>query len=68
MIRLAANVSMMFPDKPPLDRLDAAAAAGFAAVEWQFPYGVDPAELAQRLQMSSEAGGDQWAARQHRSR
>jgi hydroxypyruvate isomerase len=49
MIKLAANVSMMFSDKPLLDRLDAAAAAGFDAVEWQFPYGVDPAELAQRL-------------------
>ena len=50
MIRLAANISTMFPQLPFLDRIDAAAAAGFRAVECQFPYAVAPDEIALRLQ------------------
>jgi len=49
MIRLAANISTMFPQLPFLDRIDAAAAAGFRAVECQFPYAVAPQDIAQRL-------------------
>jgi hydroxypyruvate isomerase len=36
--KLAANLTLMFPDLPFLDRLDAAAAAGFKGVEWMFSY------------------------------
>jgi hydroxypyruvate isomerase len=49
MIRLAANISTMFQELPFLERLDAAAAAGFTAVECQFPYSVPPDEIGRRL-------------------
>jgi len=38
MPRLAANLGMLFTERPPLERFGAAAAAGFTAVEMQFPY------------------------------
>src|SRR5689334_1821328 len=38
MPRLAANLSMLFTERPFLDRFAAAAAAGFRYVEYQFPY------------------------------
>jgi hydroxypyruvate isomerase len=38
MPRLAANLSMLFPERPFLERFAAAAAAGFRHVEYQFPY------------------------------
>src|SRR5579875_1459310 len=38
MPRFAANLSMMFTEWPFLDRFAAAADAGFAAVEYLFPY------------------------------
>jgi hydroxypyruvate isomerase len=38
MPKLAANLSMMFNEVPFLDRFAAAAAAGFEAVEFLFPY------------------------------
>ena len=38
MPRFAANLSMMFNEVPFLDRFDAAAKAGFTAVEFLFPY------------------------------
>jgi hydroxypyruvate isomerase len=40
---------MLFTELPFLDRFAAAAAAGFAAVELQFPYAFDPADIAARL-------------------
>jgi hydroxypyruvate isomerase len=49
MIRLAANLSTLFTELKFLDRIEAAAAAGFKAVECQFPYAVEPAEIAARL-------------------
>jgi hydroxypyruvate isomerase len=39
----------MFQELPFLERLDAAAAAGFTAVECQFPYSVPPDEIGRRL-------------------
>ncbi|MGI4732572.1 MAG: 2-oxo-tetronate isomerase [Janthinobacterium lividum] len=49
MTRLAANLTMMFTDLPFLERFDAAAAAGFKAVECIAPY-AEPAEVvAERL-------------------
>jgi hydroxypyruvate isomerase len=49
MPKLAANISMMFPDRPLLDRIDAAAALGFRGVECQSPYAVAAPEMAARL-------------------
>lgn len=49
MVKLAANLSMMFNEVDFLDRFDAAARAGFAGVEYLFPYEFDPAALAERL-------------------
>ena len=43
MLRLSANLGFLWPDRPLLDRIDAAAAAGFRAVELHWPYDV-PAE------------------------
>lgn len=45
----AANLSLLFTDRPFLDRFAAAARAGFCAVECQFPYDWPAAEIAQRL-------------------
>ena len=45
MPRLAANLGMLFADRPLLARFGAAAAAGFRAVELQFPY-AEPASEA----------------------
>ncbi len=50
MPRFAANLSLLFPDLPLLDRVAAAAAAGFSAVECQFPYAEPAAAWAERLQ------------------
>ncbi len=47
MFRYAANLSHLWPELPYLDRFDAAAAAGFEAVEVLFPYDV-PAKDTQR--------------------
>jgi hydroxypyruvate isomerase len=56
MIRLAANFSTLFPELPFAERIGAAAQAGFRAVECQFPYSVEPREIAQRL----AANGLEW--------
>ncbi len=49
MPKFAANLSMMYPELPFLDRFDAAAKDGFKAVEFLFPYAWDKAEIATRL-------------------
>ncbi|MGD0473275.1 MAG: 2-oxo-tetronate isomerase [Candidatus Velthaea sp.] len=49
MPKLAANLSLMFTEEPFLDRFAAAAAAGFAAVEFLFPYDDEPHVVAARL-------------------
>ncbi|MFC0396844.1 hydroxypyruvate isomerase [Paraburkholderia rhizosphaerae] len=49
MPRFAANLTMMFPEVPFLDRFAAAAQAGFKAVEFQFPYAFDVHEIKQRI-------------------
>lgn len=46
----AANLSMMFNEVAFLDRFEAAAEAGFAAVEYLFPYDFAPDEIARRLE------------------
>ncbi|CAB3751900.1 hydroxypyruvate isomerase [Paraburkholderia humisilvae] len=49
MPRFAANLTMMFPEVPFLDRFAAAAKAGFKAVEFQFPYAFDVHEIKRRI-------------------
>ncbi len=49
MPRFAANLSMMYTEHDFLDRFAAAAADGFDAVEYLFPYAYDKQELAERL-------------------
>ena len=50
MPKFAANLSMMFTEHAFLDRFDAAAEAGFAAVEFLFPYYHPPEAIAERLE------------------
>lgn len=50
MPRFAANLSLMFQEWCFLDRFDAAADAGFAAVEYLFPYETSPDAIAARLE------------------
>jgi 2-dehydrotetronate isomerase len=47
MPRFAANLGYLFAERPTLDRFGAAAAAGFKAVELQFPY-EQPADSVRR--------------------
>ena len=49
MPRFAANLSLLYPELPFLDRFEAAARDGFEAVEYLFPYAFAPRELAARL-------------------
>jgi hydroxypyruvate isomerase len=49
MPQFAANLTMLFNEHPFLDRFEAAAKAGFKAVEFLFPYAYPVAELQQRL-------------------
>src|ERR1700753_1057061 len=49
MPRFAANLSMMFTEVPFLDRFEAAAKAGFTAVEFLFPYAYKAEEVGKRL-------------------
>ena len=49
MPQFAANLTMMYPELPFLDRFEAAAKDGFKAVEFLFPYAYTPEELAARL-------------------
>jgi len=49
MPRFAANLSMMYPDLPFLDRFEAAAKDGFKAVEYLFPYAFAQSDIRTRL-------------------
>lgn len=44
-MKLAANITLLWPELPFLDRFDAAAAAGFEAVEVLFPYDIGAKEM-----------------------
>ena len=48
MPRFCANISLLFTEVALPERFDAAARAGFQAVEIQFPYAFEPGMLAQR--------------------
>jgi hydroxypyruvate isomerase len=45
-LRFSANLGFLWPDRPLLDRIDAAARAGFRAIELHWPYDVPAAEVA----------------------
>ncbi|MGP9821494.1 hydroxypyruvate isomerase family protein [Salinarimonas sp. NSM] len=47
--RLTANIALLFPDLPFLERIDAAASCGFPQVECHFPYDHPVETLAARL-------------------
>ena len=49
MPRFCANLTMMFNEHPFLDRFEAAAKAGFGAVEFLFPYDHPAADIQARL-------------------
>lgn len=49
MPRFAANLSLLYPELPFLDRFEAAARDGFEAVEYLFPYAWPAEELVARL-------------------
>ena len=49
MLRFAANLSMLYAEYAFLDRFEAAAADGFDAVEFMFPYEYSRDEIASRL-------------------
>lgn len=46
MRRFSANLGFLWPDRPLLARIDAAANAGFKAIELHYPYDVPAAEVA----------------------
>jgi hydroxypyruvate isomerase len=50
MPRFAANLAYMFTERPMMERFGAAAAAGFKAVELQFPYDLAPSDVRAELQ------------------
>jgi hydroxypyruvate isomerase len=49
MPNFAANLTLLFTERPFLDRFEAAARAGFRAVEFLFPYAWEAHELRRRL-------------------
>jgi hydroxypyruvate isomerase len=49
MARVAANLAYLFTERPFIERFGAAAAAGFRAVELQFPYDHAPSAVAAEL-------------------
>lgn len=53
MPRFAANLTMMFNEVPFLDRFARAAAAGFEAVEFLFPYESPPEAVAEQLRVNN---------------
>ena len=53
MPQFAANLHYLFSELPFLDRFEAAAAAGFRAVEFQVPYDYPAADLSARLRSNS---------------
>src|SRR3954463_7992405 len=50
MPRFAANLAYLFTERPLLERFGAAAAAGFSAVELQFPYDHAPSAVRAELE------------------
>jgi 2-dehydrotetronate isomerase len=55
MPRFAANLGYLFTERPLLERIDAAAAAGFKAIELQFPYDVPASAVKAAIQKNKVA-------------
>ncbi len=55
MPRFSANLGFLFADRPEIERVAAAAAAGFKAVEMHWPYGVPAPEMRSALDRSGVA-------------
>jgi hydroxypyruvate isomerase len=63
--KFAANIAYMFTERPLLERIGAAARAGFSAIELQFPYDVAPAVMKAEIEkhgltvlgLNTERGG-----------
>jgi hydroxypyruvate isomerase len=53
MPRFAANLGYLFTERPLIGRIGAAAAAGFSAIELQFPYDVSPASVKAEIERHS---------------
>lgn len=53
MLRFSANLSLLFTELPFLQRFEAAKRAGFAAVEFQFPYEFPAEDILRALQDNS---------------
>jgi hydroxypyruvate isomerase len=53
MPRFAANLGYLFTERPLLERIDAAAAAGFKAIELQFPYDVPATAVRAAIEKNS---------------
>ena len=51
MPKFSANLGFLWPDRPLLERIDAAARAGFKAIELHWPYAIAAAEV--RLRCAS---------------
>lgn len=49
-LRFSANISMLFCERPFLERIAAASAAGFDAVECHYPYAFDRSDIRARLE------------------
>ena len=58
MPKFAANLTMMFNEVPFAERFEAAAMAGFEAVECLFPYALDTEEFAGLLRRFNSCAGD----------
>ncbi|QCT19083.1 TIM barrel protein [Jejubacter calystegiae] len=54
MLRFAANLTMLYPEYPFLERFDRAAADGFQAVEFFFPYGTPAETFSQALERNQQ--------------
>ena len=52
MIKLAANLTMLFTELPFMQRFGAAAQAGFSGVEFLFPYAFEADEIAHQLSIN----------------
>ena len=59
MPRFAANLSFLFTELPFLNRFEAAAKAGFKAVEFLNPFDAPKAEIAARAQFTQRDGEDE---------
>jgi 2-dehydrotetronate isomerase len=50
MLRFSANLGFLWPDRPLLERIDAAARAQFKAIELHWPYDVPAAQIRRACQ------------------